>query len=88
MSNIIDWAKNHPRLSSWIVLSLGMVAIIVWEARDVGLLSGQWAALVVATVAVAGLCVWIISWEDEAEDEEAEDSNHTKAADTSKDTSS
>ena len=46
-----------------------MVAIITYEARDVGLLPGQWAALIIATVAVAGLCVWIISWEDEDEDE-------------------
>jgi len=46
-----------------------MVAIITYEARDVGLLPGQWAALIIATVAVAGLCVWIISWEDDDEDE-------------------
>lgn len=63
------WASRHPRLAAWIVLSLGMVAIIVYEARDVGLLPTQWIALVVATVLVAGLCVSIVSWEDESEPE-------------------
>ena len=56
-------------LSAWLALGLGMVAIISYEARDVGLLPGQWAALIIATVAVAGLCIWIISWEDDDEDE-------------------
>ena len=65
MSDIIGWAKSYPRLSAWIVLSAGMVAIISYEARDVGLQWGQWAALIAATIAVAGLCVWIISWEDD-----------------------
>ncbi|MFQ5408595.1 MAG: hypothetical protein ACE5FI_09275 [Anaerolineales bacterium] len=72
MTNMLTWAKEHPRLSAWIVLGLGMVAIISYEARDVGLLWNQWLALIVATVAVAGLCVWIISWEDDEEEEEAE----------------
>jgi len=69
MSNVVDLAKNYPKLTAWLVLAVGMVAIISYEARDVGLLWGQWAALIVATIAVAGLCVWIISWEDdESED--------------------
>jgi hypothetical protein len=37
----------------------------------VGLLIGQWAALVIATTLVAGLCVWIIGWEDDEDDEPA-----------------
>ena len=41
------------------------------SARDVGLLPGQWAALIIATILVAGLAVWIIGWEDE-EDAPAE----------------
>lgn len=61
----IKWASVHPRLAAWIVLSVGMVAMLVYEARDVGLEPSQWIALVVATVLVAGLCIWIISWEDE-----------------------
>lgn len=70
MSRLTAFVRNHPRLTAWIVLAIGMVAILVWSARDVGLLPGQWAALIIATIGVAGLCVWIIGWEDEEKDEE------------------
>lgn len=70
MNKLIEWVKAHPKLSAWIVLAIGMVAIITYEARDVGLLAGQWAALITATVLVAGLCVWIIGWEDDEEEEQ------------------
>jgi len=72
MSSITQWVKTHPRLTAWIVLAIGMNAMVIFEARTVGLLLGQWLALVVATTLVAGLCVWIIGWEDDAEDIEAE----------------
>lgn len=65
----MSWAKRHPRLAGWLVLSLGMVILLVIEARDVGLLLGNWIALIVATILVAGLCIWIVSWEDNNEDE-------------------
>ncbi len=66
MQNVpaLKWIMQHPRFSAWAVLSLGMVALLVHEARNVGLLPSQWLALIVATVLVAGACVWIISWED------------------------
>jgi hypothetical protein len=63
MTVIRDFASKHPRLVSWIVLAIGMVAMLLWAARDVGLLAGQMVALVVATILLAGLCVWIIGWE-------------------------
>ena len=63
MSAIRDFASKHPRLVSWFVLALGMVIMLLWAARDVGLLFGQMVALVVATILLAGLCVWIIGWE-------------------------
>jgi protein-S-isoprenylcysteine O-methyltransferase Ste14 len=69
MSRLTAFVRNHPRLTAWIVLAIGMVAILVWSARDVGLLPGQWAALIIATIGVAGLCVWIIGWEDEEKEE-------------------
>ncbi len=69
MSRLTAFVRNHPRLTAWIALAIGMVAILVWSARDVGLLPGQWAALIIATIGVAGLCVWIIGWEDEEEEE-------------------
>ncbi len=68
MAKIKTFITDHPQWTSWIVLSIGMVLILIWSARDVGLLAGQWAALIIATIAVAGLAVWIIGWEDE-EDE-------------------
>ena len=68
--SIKAWIGRHPRLTGWALLALGMVAILIWAARTVGLLAGQWTALIVATILLAGLCVWIIGWEgDEGEDE-------------------
>jgi hypothetical protein len=70
--SIKDWASRHPRLMMWAVLAVGMVIILLWAAKDVGLLPGQWAALIVATILLAGLCVWIITWESQEEGEEEE----------------
>jgi hypothetical protein len=46
----------------------------------VGLQPSQWLALVVATVLVAGLCIWIISWEDEDETTPADAARDEKNA--------
>lgn len=67
----VRWAMVHPRVAAWIVLALGMVILLVIEARDVGLSVMNWIALIVATVLVAGACIWIVSWEDSDEPEEA-----------------
>lgn len=72
MSNLIKWFNEHANLASWLILSVGMVAILVFSARDVGLQGMQWFWLVVITVLVAGACVWIISWGDDEIDEESE----------------
>jgi len=69
---IQEYAGRHPRLTAWAILAVGMVIILIWAARDVGLLPGQWAALIVATILLAGLCTWIISWDGQDEDESAE----------------
>ena len=63
MSTIRAFFNQHHRLAAWLVLAVGMVIILVWTARDVGFLPGQWAALIVTTVLLAGLCVWIMGWE-------------------------
>ncbi len=65
------WATQHPRLAAWIALAIGMVIVLVIAARDVGLLWNQWLFLVLATIGLAGLCVWIIGWESNDEEEEA-----------------
>ena len=68
MEAIKKFAENHPQITSWIVLAIGMVIILIWSARDVGFTGSQWAALIITTILLAGACVWIIGWEDE-EDE-------------------
>ena len=73
MSALKAFVYRHPRLIAWVVLAIGMVAILVWSARDVGLLPLQWAALILATIGLAGLCVWIIGWEDEDEEGEVQE---------------
>jgi hypothetical protein len=71
---VVGLVEARPRLSAWFVLALGMVILLVIEARDVGLRPYQWAALIVATILVAGVCIWIISWADE-EDAPVEESD-------------
>lgn len=69
MSALKDFAARHPRLSAWVALAIGMVVILLWSAKDVGLVPTQLLALVVATILLAGLCVWIIGWEDNEENQ-------------------
>jgi hypothetical protein len=69
MVAIRNFAERHPQITAWIVLAIGMVIILVLSARQVGFTAGQWAALIVTTILLAGACVWIIGW---GEDEEAE----------------
>lgn len=76
MQGIKKFAGEHPQLASWIVLAIGMVVILVWSARDVGFTAGQWVALVITTILLAGACVWIIGWED-GEDELLEEDQAT-----------
>lgn len=68
----IKWSLTHPRVAAWIVLSAGMIILLGIEARDVGLSIGNWIALIVMTILVAGACIWIVSWEDEDETEPLE----------------
>ena len=58
---VIGLIDRWPRLSAWIVLSVGCIALLVYEARDVGLTAANWIALIVATIGVAGLCIWIVA---------------------------
>lgn len=78
MSFLKRFINQHPRLAAWLVLAVGMVVILVWSARDVGLLPAQWAALIVATIGLAGLCVWIIGWEEEGDEEGEGDEEEEK----------
>ncbi len=60
---IARFLKQHPALVEFVLLAAAMVAILLWAARDVNLLPTQLATMVVATVVLAGLCVWILHWE-------------------------
>ena len=63
MDSVKRFWNTHPVLANWLVLAVGMVVILYFSARHVGFEASQWAALVGATIALAGLCAWIISWE-------------------------
>jgi len=65
MKALQTFYANHPNLTLWAALAAGMVLILALAAREVGFQPAQWAVLIAATVALAGLCVWIISWEDD-----------------------
>ncbi len=55
--------ERHPRLAAWVVMALGMVIMAAWQASGRGLEPGQMAALLGASVGLAGVCAWIIGWE-------------------------
>lgn len=57
------FARRHPQLTAWAALAIVMVALVLWSARDVDLLLTQRLSIVLATVGLAGLCVWIIGWD-------------------------
>jgi hypothetical protein len=67
METIKNWVKKHPNLTAWLILAIGMVALLLYEARDVGLETSQWFWLIVVTILVAGAAIWIISWGDDEE---------------------
>jgi hypothetical protein len=55
---------QHPYLTMWAILGIVMVALVFILGPTQGtLMPREMAVIVVATVLLAGLCVWIISWE-------------------------
>jgi len=63
MSAWLKFMDEHPRLSMWVLLAVGMVAIFLVTSRDVELLPTQRLFMALACVGLAGLCSWIIHWE-------------------------
>lgn len=78
MDSLKQWIKKHPNLTAWFVLALGMVILLLIEARDVGLETAQWFWLIVITVLVAGLAIWIISWGDDETSMAVEDDDQAE----------
>jgi hypothetical protein len=66
------WMEQHPNLTTWLALAVGMVVVLAISARDVALSARQWTWLALATVLLAGACAWIISWEADTPDESGE----------------
>lgn len=73
---VFKLASLHPRVTAWLVLSIGMVGMLLFFGSDVGLTLFNWISLIIATVLTAGLCILIISWEDE--EDLAEEDNNTE----------
>lgn len=78
METVKNWVKKHPNLTAWIILALGMVLLLLYEARDVGLQTSQWFWLIVVTILVAGAAIWIISWGDDGESAVVEEENQAE----------
>lgn len=85
MEMIKKFASDHPQITSWIVLAIGMVIILVWSAKDVGFNPSQWVALIITTILLAGACVWIIGWEDDEDEEMQPAQNETEASEVKAD---
>ena len=66
MTQLKQWISSH---TAWFALGLGMVIILIFEAREIGLQASQWFWLIVITFLVAGACIWIVSWGDDENEE-------------------
>lgn len=63
MSSWLKFMNEHPFLTMWAILAVGMVVILLVTSRNVDLLPSQRLFMAVACVLLAGLCAWIVSWE-------------------------
>ena len=70
MAAVRNFLERHPFLVAWVVLAIGMVAILLWTSSDAHLLPRQLLFLVFTTILLAGACVWIISWEEPLADDQ------------------
>ena len=55
----------RPERTAWLVLTVGMEAMMTVFSWGTGLGFRQWIALAVATLVLAWLCVWIVFLEEE-----------------------
>lgn len=69
---MINWWRTRPLFTSWLLLAVGMVTIVLLSSREVAMTLSQRFWLVAATTLLAALCIWIVSWEDGPEDGESE----------------
>jgi len=64
MQKIRQLFEAHPRLMAWLLLAIGMLVIFLITSANVPFTPAQRLAVSGAIVALAGLCVWIIFWEE------------------------
>lgn len=57
---MFGFLQGHTRVCIWLILSVGMVALLLWFSRGQDLLLTQHLAMVLAIVATAGLSTYII----------------------------
>lgn len=55
--------SKHPYLAAFVLLAAGMEAALYFASRTVALAPTQYGAIAVATAMLAGLCMWIVTWE-------------------------
>lgn len=78
MAAVREAFSKHPRLASWAVLAAAMLATLAYTMRDAGLTPRQFGVMAVSTVLLAGLCVWIISWEETDDEPPGENDRESK----------
>jgi hypothetical protein len=59
----MDPLFKHPHLAAFVALAVAMQVVLFSATREVGLTPLQYGFVALATVALAGLCVWIVTWE-------------------------
>lgn len=68
----MEWLRRsyarRPVLTSWALLAAGMLLLLTLFSLDAGLAPRELAAMAVATVALAWLCVWIVFLERPTDD--------------------
>ena len=55
--------SSHPHLAAFVALAVAMQAVLYATSRNVALQPTEYAAIALATVGLAALCVWILTWE-------------------------
>ena len=64
MEKIKRLIQAHPRLAAWLALAVAMLGIFLVAARHVVLEPAQRLVIAAAIVLLAGLCVWIVYWDE------------------------
>jgi len=64
MQKIRQLFEAHPRLMAWLLLAIGMLIVFLITSASVPFTPAQRIITAGTVVALAGLCVWIIFWEE------------------------